>query len=54
MKGTLLAGGVAFVALAVANRLHPTPYNNYVLLADAFVHGHVWIDWPGAYIDALA
>lgn len=24
-----------------------------MLLADAFVHGHTWINWPGAYIDAL-
>jgi hypothetical protein len=23
------------------------------LLADAFAHGHAWINWPGAYIDAL-
>lgn len=30
-----------------------TPYNNFVLLADAFLHGHAWITWPGAYIDAL-
>ncbi len=30
-----------------------TPYNNYVLLAQAWLHGHAWIDWPGAYIDAL-
>ncbi len=30
-----------------------TPYNNYVLLAQAFLHGHIAIDWPGAYIDAL-
>lgn len=30
-----------------------TPYNNYVLLADAFLHGHVWIDPPQAGIDAL-
>jgi hypothetical protein len=25
-----------------------------VLLADALLHGHTWIQWPGAYIDALA
>lgn len=24
------------------------------MLADAFLHGHTWITWPGAYIDALA
>jgi hypothetical protein len=51
--GSLFAGVVAFVALAIAGRLHPTSYNNYVLLADAFRQAHVWIDWPGPYIDAL-
>ena len=25
-----------------------------MLLANALLHGHVWIDWPGQYIDALA
>jgi hypothetical protein len=32
-----------------------TPYNNYVLLADAFVHGRLWVDptWPGPSIDAV-
>jgi hypothetical protein len=25
-----------------------------VLLADALLHGHTWINWPGNYIDALA
>lgn len=33
--------------------MRPTPYNNFVLLAQAFLHGRAWIDWPGAYIDAL-
>jgi hypothetical protein len=53
IKGALAVGAVAFVALALAGRLHPTPFNNFVLLADALRHGHVWIDWPGPYIDAL-
>ncbi len=30
-----------------------TPYNNYVLLADAFDHGRAWINWPGMTSDAL-
>lgn len=32
-----------------------TPYNNYVLLADAIVHGRLWVDptWPGPSIDAV-
>lgn len=51
--GGVVAACVAFVALVVANGSHPTPYDNFVLLANAFVHGRVWIDWPGPYIDAL-
>jgi hypothetical protein len=54
VSGSLAAGAVAFVLLVIASRFHPTAYNNYVLLADAFRHGRVWIDWPGSYIDALS
>lgn len=39
--------------MAVASQLHATPYNNFVLLAQGLLAGHTWIDWPGAYIDAL-
>ncbi|GAC1311653.1 MAG: hypothetical protein NVSMB21_21380 [Vulcanimicrobiaceae bacterium] len=49
-----LAGFVATLAIFVASGFRATPYNNFVLLADAFRHGRVWIDWPGPYIDALA
>jgi hypothetical protein len=48
-----LAGLVAFLVTAAISHLRPTPYDNYVLLAQAWMHGHSWIDWPGAYIDAL-
>ena len=54
IKPAYLAGFVAFVVTALISRLHPTPYNNFVLLADALLHGHAWINWPGSYIDALA
>jgi hypothetical protein len=47
------AGLVAFVVTALLSHLRPTPYNNFVLLAQALLHGRVWIDWPGSYIDAL-
>jgi hypothetical protein len=47
------AAFVAFVVTAVASQLHATPYNNFVLLAQALLAGHTWIDWPGSYIDAL-
>ncbi len=49
----LIAGIVAVVAILLASGLKATPYDNFVLLADAFRHGRVWIDWPGPYIDAL-
>jgi hypothetical protein len=51
--GAIAAACFTFVALVLVNGNHPTPYDNFVLLADAFAHGRVWIDWPGAYIDAL-
>jgi hypothetical protein len=51
---TLYAGLVAFVCTLLLSHFRSTPYNNYVLLADAFLHGHAWIAWPGSYIDALA
>jgi hypothetical protein len=54
VRPAYVAGFVALVVTAIASRGRATPYDNYVLLAQAFLHGHAWIDWPGAYIDALA
>jgi hypothetical protein len=54
LRPAYIAGGVAFLVVALLSDLRPTPYNNYVLLAQALLAGHTWIDWPGAYIDALA
>ena len=49
-----IAGLVAIVLTYIASHGRSTPYNNYVLLADAFRHGRIWIDWPGdAVSDAL-
>ena len=47
-----LAG--AIVALAFAHG-RSTPYDNYVLLAQSILQGHVWIDplWRGPSIDAV-
>ena len=53
VKPAYLAGFVAFVVTAFVSHLRPTPYNNFVLLAQALLNGHTWIDWPGNYIDAL-
>ncbi|MGH7708729.1 MAG: hypothetical protein ACREM6_12525 [Vulcanimicrobiaceae bacterium] len=43
---------IALAAIAIASHLRSTYYNNYVRLADAVLHGHLWIDWPGRTIDA--
>jgi hypothetical protein len=53
IKGSYVAAIAAFAITALVSHLRATPYNNYVLLAQAWLHGHPWIDWPGAYIDAL-
>jgi len=49
----IVLGVLAAFACAAASGFRATPYDNFVLLADAFRHGRVWIDWPGPYIDAL-
>lgn len=53
VRPAYIAGFVAFIVTAIVSRGRATPYDNYVLLAQALLHGHAWIDWPGAYIDAL-
>ncbi|HET6896454.1 MAG TPA: hypothetical protein VFH72_13805 [Candidatus Baltobacteraceae bacterium] len=53
LRKSLYAGIAACIATLLLSHFRSTPYNNYVLLADAFLHGHAWITWPGAYIDAL-
>ena len=50
---TFIVGVVAFIISALFAHGRSAPYNNYVLFADALLHGHLWIDWPGAYIDAV-
>lgn len=53
IRRSLVAGAVAFVLTLIASHLRSTPYNNYVLFANAVLHGRLWIDWPGPYIDAV-
>ena len=53
-RGYVTSGIVAALVTLVAGHFRSTPYNNYVLLAGALLHGHTWIAWPGSYIDALA
>jgi hypothetical protein len=42
------------VALLVSSHGRSTPYDNDVLLADAIVHGHLWVDRHDTTIDSLA
>jgi hypothetical protein len=53
IRPALIAGAIAFAVIAIVAHGRSSPYNNYVLLAQAWLHGHAWITWPGAYIDAL-
>ena len=42
------------VALGISYHGRSTPYNNDVLLADAILHGHLWVDRHDTTIDSLA
>ncbi len=53
IRNAYLAGLAAFVVTVLVSHRHPTPYDNYVILADAWLHGHAWVQIPGNYIDAL-
>ncbi len=53
IKRSLIVGAIAAILIAILARGRATPYNNFVLLAQALLHGHTWINWPGSYIDAL-
>jgi hypothetical protein len=43
----------AFAGYFLLSRNDHTAYNNFVLLANAWLHGHVWIDKPQPWIDAV-
>ena len=53
--GALLVGLLAAILALLVAHGRDSMYNNYVLLADAFVHGRIFIDsaWPGPRIDAV-
>jgi hypothetical protein len=48
-----LAGALALGFTLLLWHALPTPYNNYVWLADAWRHGRNWISFPGDWIDAV-
>jgi len=49
----LLVAAVAFAAEWILSGLRPTIFDNYVWLTDAWLHGHLWIHFPGDWIDAV-
>jgi hypothetical protein len=52
-NGELIAVvAVAFVVALLSSHFRSTMFNNYVRLADAMRHGHLWIDYPGRWMDA--
>ncbi|HEX3548770.1 MAG TPA: hypothetical protein VHT53_00235 [Candidatus Elarobacter sp.] len=51
--GAVAAAAVAFVVMLASSHLRSTHQNNYVRVAYAWLHGHMWIDWPGRWMDAV-
>ena len=50
----LLAAAAAAIVFSLFSALAPTSLDNYVLLADAWLHGHLWVaHLPGPWIDAM-
>jgi len=48
-----VAAIVGLVLAALPAHVAASHYDNYVLLAQAFLHHRLWIDWPGGEIDAV-
>lgn len=51
--GPVVAGAIGLLVIFSAAYHRSTPYNNYVFLADAWLHGRMWINAPGTYLDAV-
>ncbi len=51
--GAPAAAAIAFVVMLASSHLRSTHQNNYVRVAYAWLHGHMWIDWPGRWMDAV-
>ena len=52
-SGAAVAGVVAFVVILLSSHFRSSQQNNYVRVAYAWLHGHMWIDWPGRWMDAI-
>jgi hypothetical protein len=56
MTASFIIGTLTFIAIDIAIRMGAVhmAHDNYVHLADAFLHGRVWIDQPTSYTDVDA
>ncbi len=52
-RRTLFIFLASLAVYLISDHLRDTQYNNHVLLADAWLHGRVWLDGPVSGIDAL-
>jgi peptidoglycan/LPS O-acetylase OafA/YrhL len=44
---------LAYIVGLLSSHFRSTDFNNYTRLADAMRHGHMWIDYPGRWLDAI-
>ncbi len=44
---------IAYLVGLFSSHFRSTDFNNYTRLADAMRHGHMWIDYPGRWLDAI-
>jgi hypothetical protein len=49
----ILVVAIAYLVGLFSSHFRSTDFNNYTRLADAMRHGHMWIDYPGAWLDAI-
>ena len=52
-SGAAVAGLVTFVVILVSSHLRSTQQNNYTRVAYAWLHGRMWSDWRGRWMDAV-
>jgi len=52
-SGAAVAASITFVVILISSHLRSTQQNNYVRVAYAWLHGRMWIDWPGRWMDAV-
>ena len=51
--GVACSAALTLAVLLFSSHLRSTQQNNYVRVAYAWLHGRMWIDWPGRWMDAV-